>query len=38
MTAIVRPDTPVDLDEPIDLVFNMGKIHLFIIADGKAIF
>lgn len=38
MTAIVRPDTPVGLDEQIDLVFNMEKIHLFKTADGEAIF
>ena len=38
MTATVRPDTPVGLDEPIELVFNMEKIHLFKSEDGEAIF
>jgi hypothetical protein len=38
MTATVRPDTPLGLDEPIELVFNMEKIHLFKSEDGEAIF
>ena len=38
MTAIVTPSTPVKLNEEIDLVMNMDKVHLFKKDDGVAIF
>jgi multiple sugar transport system ATP-binding protein len=38
MTAIVSPYTPVRLEEEIELVLNMGKVHLFKKEDGEAIF
>jgi len=38
MTAIISPDTPVSLNEDIDLEINMDKIHLFIKDGGQAIF
>ena len=38
MTAIVSPYTPVKLEEEIELVLNMGKVHLFKKEDGEAIF
>jgi multiple sugar transport system ATP-binding protein len=38
MTAIISPNTPVSLNEDIDLEMNMDKIHLFIKDGGQAIF
>jgi multiple sugar transport system ATP-binding protein len=38
MTAIVTPSTPVRLNEEINLVMNLDKIHLFKKDDGAAIF
>jgi multiple sugar transport system ATP-binding protein len=38
MTAIVSPYTPVSLEEEIELVLNMDKVHLFKEEDGEAIF
>ena len=38
MTTIVSPYTPVSLEEEIELVLNMDKVHLFKKEDGEAIF
>jgi multiple sugar transport system ATP-binding protein len=38
MTAIVTPSTPVQLNEEINFVMNMNKIHLFKRDNGAAIF
>jgi multiple sugar transport system ATP-binding protein len=38
MTAIVSPNTPVALNENIDLEMNLDKIHLFKKDDGESIF
>ncbi|UCF93125.1 MAG: TOBE domain-containing protein, partial [Desulfobacterales bacterium] len=37
MTAIVSPSTPVELNEEIDFVLNMDKVHLFKKDNGVAI-
>jgi len=38
ITAIVSPNTPVELNEALDLEINMEKVHLFSKDDGQAIF
>jgi multiple sugar transport system ATP-binding protein len=38
ITAIVSPNTPVELNEELELEINIDKIHLFRKDDGQAIF
>jgi len=38
ITAIVSPNTPVELNEALELEINMEKVHLFGKDDGQAIF
>ena len=38
ITAIISPNISVKLDEKVDMEINMDKVHLFIKADGKAVF